>query len=141
MAGSAPLVDYLRNRAATWIYTTGLTPADTGAAIAALDLVEREPQRRQRLWQNVAFLQQAIADLAAQERSPFQLLPSESPILCLQVADPATAIAFSQALRRQGLWVSAVRPPTVPTSRLRLTVMATHEPAHLEKLVSSLAQL
>jgi len=141
VAGSAPLVDYLRNRAATWIYTTGLTPADTGAAIAALDLVEREPQRRQRLWQNVAFLQQAIADLAAQERSPFQLLPSESPILCLQVADPATAIAFSQALRRQGLWVSAVRPPTVPTSRLRLTVMATHEPAHLEKLVFALGHL
>lgn len=141
VAGSAPLIDYLRNRAATWIYTTGLTPADTGAAIAALDLVELEPQRRQRLWQNVAFLQQAIADLAAQGRSPFQPLPSESPILSLQVADPGTAIAFSQELRRQGLWVSAVRPPTVPTSRLRLTVMATHEPAHLEKLVSALEQL
>jgi 8-amino-7-oxononanoate synthase len=53
VAGSAKLIDFLRNRAASWIYTTGLSPADTAAAIKAIEIVNTEPQRRAQLWQNL----------------------------------------------------------------------------------------
>lgn len=136
VAGSASLIDFLRNRAPSWIYTTGLTPADTAAALAAVNIVQTEPERRDRLWQNVRSLKQRltkIVDGAAQEHLK-TVLPSDSPILCVEVTDSATVIQLGQALRAAGCFVSAVRPPTVPTSRLRFTVMATHEPQHIDRL-------
>lgn len=151
VAGSAPLIDFLRNRAPTWIYTTGLAPADTAAALAAIRIIQTEPERRDRLWHNIHTLKQTLArgatsaiagkpatlpPLATTTRSP-----AASPILCLEVASPATVLKLGDRLLHEGLFVSAVRPPTVPTSRLRITVMATHELAHLDHLVASLQQL
>jgi len=66
------------------------------------------------------------------------LLPSDSPIFCLEVDRPATALQMSQALQQQGIFVPAVRPPTVPTSRLRITLMATHQPEQLQQLAAVL---
>ena len=136
VAGSAKLVDFLRNRASSWIYTTGLSPADTAAAREAIAIVCQEPQRRERLWQNVADLQQLL-----KRHLPVAPLPSQSPIVCLPLDDPARVVAAGKQLQASGIFASAVRPPTVPTSRLRLTVMATHEPAHLERLVEVLGEM
>ena len=136
VAGSAKLVDFLRNRASSWIYTTGLSPADTAAAREAIAIVRQEPQRRERLWQNVADLQQLL-----KRHLPVAPLPSQSPIVCLPLDDPARVVAAGKQLQASGIFASAVRPPTVPTSRLRLTVMATHEPAHLERLVEVLGEM
>ncbi|NMG59653.1 8-amino-7-oxononanoate synthase [Geitlerinema sp. P-1104] len=138
VAGDAVLIDYLRNRAPTWIYTTGLSPADTAAALAAIALVEEEPQRRQQLRQHQDYLKQKLNSILSLKS---QLLPTESPILCIQLKDAAQAIHCGQALREAGLFVSAVRPPTVPTSRLRITLMANHEPQHLDRLSESLQTL
>jgi 8-amino-7-oxononanoate synthase len=139
VAGSTALIDFLRNRASSWIYTTGLSPADTAAALAAVQVIQQEPDRRSRLWQNVAHLKQLLQQVATP--SALKLLPSESPIVCLQVESAAIALQISQALRRSGFWIPAIRPPTVPTSRLRLTVMATHDPAHFHKLAATLERL
>ena len=128
VAGSSTLIDFLRNRAATWIYTTGLSPADTAAAICAIDLIRTEPQRREKLWHNVDRLQQELSGL--------NLLPSQSPIMCLKLPSPKTALNKAQQLQTEGIFVPAIRPPTVPTSRLRISVMATHQPEHLQKLVA-----
>ena len=136
VAGSAKLVDFLRNRASSWIYTTGLSPADTAAAGEAIAIVRQEPQRREQLWQNVAYLQQLLDC-----HLPVAPLPSQSPIVCLPLDDPARVVAAGKQLQASGIFASAVRPPTVPTSRLRLTVMATHEPAHLERLVEVLGEM
>ncbi|WP_204138070.1 8-amino-7-oxononanoate synthase [Halomicronema sp. CCY15110] len=143
VTGSATLIDYLRNRAPSWIYTTGLTPADTAAALAAIDIVQTEPQRRDRLWQNVQHLQRSLQSLIAESTTTAltSLLPSDSPILCIEVPDAATVMALGQRLTTAGFLVSAVRPPTVPTSRLRLTVMATHEPSHIQQLVGALSEI
>lgn len=148
VAGAANLIDFLRNRAATWIYTTGLSPADTAAALAAIQIVHSEPDRRQRLQANGEYLRQGLATLDRDiplEAAPGQsgsldlkLLPSASPILCLQVKDAATVLAWGQALRDQGILVSAVRPPTTPTSRLRFTVMASHTPQQIDQLLAAL---
>lgn len=146
VAGSAQLIDFLRNRASSWIYTTGLSPADTAAALEAIAILKREPQRRVRLWNNVTQLQQYFTEKLPifRESSPLlspKLLPSNSPILCLQIDDPATVVAVGDRLKDSGIWVAAVRPPTVPTSRLRMTIMATHEREHLQQLVETLVQI
>ncbi|MDB9528801.1 8-amino-7-oxononanoate synthase [Oscillatoria sp. CS-180] len=142
VAGSASLIDFLRNRAPSWIYTTGLTPAAAAAALAAIRIVQSEPERRDRLWQNVHHLKTALQDLLHHRSQSVlkKLLPSESPILCLEVADAAIVMQLGQHLKQAGCFVSAVRPPTVPVSRLRLTVMATHEQAHIHHLIHTLDQ-
>jgi 8-amino-7-oxononanoate synthase len=135
VAGSATLIDFLRNRAPSWIYTTALSPADTAAALAAIKIVQQEPQRRQQLWQNVEHLQQLISQLPN-----LKLLPSASPIVCLQLPNAKTALTTGKYLAASGIFAPAIRPPTVPTSRIRISVMATHEPKHIEQLVAALHQ-
>lgn len=137
VAGSAALIDFLRNRVATWIYTTALSPADTAAAIASTFIIQQAPERRQQLWRNISYLKQLIN----QELPQLKLLPSESPIVCLQLADAATALKVGLQLKEAGIFAPAIRPPTVPTSRIRLSVMATHELRHIEQLVETLCQI
>ena len=144
VAGSATLIDYLRNRASGFIYTTGLSPADTAAALAAVAIVQQDPARRAQLWQNVTELKQALQplsqQLAATTDTAITLLPSASPILCLQVASPAIVLHLGKLLRQAGIFAPAIRPPTVPTSRLRLTLMATHDSTHLQQFTTALNQ-
>ena len=137
VAGSRVLIDFLRNRAASWIYTTGLSPADTAAALAAIQIVQHEPERRIQLDLNVSTLKQLIE----QKLPQLKLLPSESPILCIQLASAADALNAGQKLKTAGIFAPAIRPPTVPTSRIRLSVMATHELAHLQQLVNALYKM
>jgi 8-amino-7-oxononanoate synthase len=137
VAGSANLIDYLRNRAPSWIYTTALSPADTGAALAAIQIVQQEPQRLVQLWRNVEYLKRLI-----QEQLPhLKLLPTQSSILCLQLPSAAEALRVGQQLISKGIFAPAIRPPTVPTSRIRISMMATHQAAHIEKLVSVLSEI
>jgi 8-amino-7-oxononanoate synthase len=131
IAGSKLLIDFLRNRASTWIYTTGLSPADTGAAIAALRIIKQEPERRMKLWQNVKTIKQKLTKKVT-------LFPSESPILCMSIDNPQTALNVAQQLQEKGIFAPAIRPPTVPSSRIRLSIMATHEPQHINKLLQSI---
>ncbi|MBW4552334.1 MAG: 8-amino-7-oxononanoate synthase [Aphanocapsa sp. GSE-SYN-MK-11-07L] len=138
IAGSAELIDYLRNRATSWIYTTGLSPADTAAALKAIAIVQQDPARRQQLWQNVGQIKQGLGQIFSQIRPDFKLLPSESPIVCIQMPNPASVLQASQSLRQDGIFAPAIRPPTVSTSRLRLTVMATHTPADCQYLLAHL---
>jgi 8-amino-7-oxononanoate synthase len=136
IAGSAPLIDFLRNRAPSWIYTTGLSPADTAAALEAIRVVQQEPQRRQQLWNRVTQLKAALV-----EQLHLKVLPSESPILCVQFPDVHTALEAGQALQNQGIFAPAIRPPTVPTSRIRMTIMATHTQHQIEQLALTLSDL
>lgn len=137
VAGSSTLIDFLRNRAPTWIYTTALSPADTASALEAIEIVQQEPERRAQLWRNIETLKQLIS----QQLPNLKLLPSESAILCLQLKDAATALAAGIKLKEGGIFAPAIRPPTVPTSRIRISVMATHEGEQLEKLVAALKSL
>jgi 8-amino-7-oxononanoate synthase len=137
VAGSAALMDFLRNRAASWIYTTGLSPADTAAALAAIQIVQEEPERRIQLDRNVSSLKQLIT----QKLPQLKQLPSESPILCIQLASAADALDTGHKLKAAGIFAPAIRPPTVPTSRIRISVMATHELAHLQQLVNALYKM
>ena len=135
VAGAASVIDFLRNRAASWVYTTGLSPADTAAALAALEIVRVEPQRRAKLWQNVAYLKQLLWE------SGIIPISQESPIVCLPVPDAGAVLAADKQLKASGIFAAAVRPPTVPVSRIRITVIATHDPAHIQQLVAALSAI
>ena len=132
VAGSAKLIDYLRNRAATWIYTTALSPADTGAAIAAIEIVRTEPQLRDRLWQNVEFFKQGLQNLG------IQAIADDSPILAIEVGDIPQTLQVAANLRKNGIFAPAIRPPTVPTPRIRITLMASHTQAQIQFLLQCL---
>lgn len=137
VAGSATLIDFLRNRASSWIYTTALSPADTAAALAAVKIIQQEPLLRNQLIWNVEFLKKLI-----KEKFPsLKVLPSESPIICFQLASAKDALMVGKQLKAAGIFAPAIRPPTVPTSRIRISLMATHELVHLEKLVEALKEI
>ncbi|MGB3654546.1 MAG: 8-amino-7-oxononanoate synthase [Rivularia sp. (in: cyanobacteria)] len=133
VAGSNNLIDFLRNRAATWIYTTALTPADTAAALSAINIVKEEPTRRSQLWENINYLKDLMSHVPN-----LKILPSESAIICFQVESAAEALKIGNYLKESGIFAPAIRPPTVPTSRIRISLMATHQKSHIEKLVEVL---
>jgi len=129
VAASTTVIDFLRNRAPSWIYTTALSPADTAAALTAIEIIHQEPERRARLWQNVNYLKSRL-----QQLPNIKLLPSESPILCIGLSSAAVALQVGDCLKSKGIFAPAIRPPTVPTSRIRISVMATHGEEEMEGL-------
>jgi 8-amino-7-oxononanoate synthase len=134
VAGTTQTIEFLKNRCASWIYTTGLSPADTGAALKAIEIITTNPQLREQLWQNVRFLKQQLT-----HRLPnLPIIPSESAIICIQLPNAQTAMTMGAKLRQAGIFAPGIRPPTVPTSRIRLSLMATHRQADLETLVDAI---
>jgi len=128
VAGSVPLVDWLTNTARTFIYTTALAPPMVAAALKAVEIVQREPERRQRLWDHATLMRTRLSDLG------FRVASNGSPILPVIVGDDEQALGLSAALLERDVFVPAIRPPTVPpgTARLRVVPMATHSAEDLE---------
>jgi len=123
-AASREIVDYLVNRARSFIFSTALPPAVPAASIAALDLVDSKEGGvlRKRLAENVALFRSALRS------SGFNTMGSESQIIPLFVGEAGPTMEFSRLLLAEGIFVQGIRPPTVPAGscRLRCTVMATH---------------
>ena len=128
-AGSGELRELLINKSRSFIFTTALPPPVLAAAIAAIDLLYQEPQRRLALWHNIRALKEGLGSLG------FSAGKSESQILPLVLGDAEKCMAFSERLLEKGVFVQGIRPPTVPegTSRLRITLMATHTHEHLHR--------
>jgi glycine C-acetyltransferase/8-amino-7-oxononanoate synthase len=128
IAGSAGLRDLLINRCRSFIFTTSLPPAVMAMAIAAIDIVKREPERREALSQNCRNLKKGLRRLG------YRVDASESPILPLIIGDAGECMRFSEKLFEREVFAQGIRPPTVPpgTSRLRITLMATHTRAQIE---------
>jgi len=137
VAGAADLIEWLIQRARTYIYTTALPPALAEATRTALQCVMTEEWRRVVLRERIAQFRVGAEQLGL----PIQ--DSLTPIQILMVGDNQRAVQFSEKLREQGIWVSAIRPPTVPVgqARLRITFSAAHRPEHVERLLAALASL
>jgi 8-amino-7-oxononanoate synthase len=133
VAGSRALRDLLINRCRSFIFTTALPPAVMAMALAAIDVVQREPERRAALWANCRSLKQGLRELG------YALGASESPILPLIIGDADQCMQFSERLLEQGIFAQGIRPPTVPpgTSRLRITLMATHTRTQLDRAIEA----
>jgi len=122
VAGSKALRELLINRCRSFIFTTSLPPAVMAMGMAAIDLVMREPERRQALWNNRERLRSGLKELG------YSLGGSQSQILPLMIGDATQCMKLSEDLLQRGVFAQGIRPPTVPpgTSRLRITLMATH---------------
>lgn len=137
VAGDADLIEYLIQTARSYIYTTALPPAVAVATRRALQLADTESWRRDTLR---ALIRQ-FRDGAAARGIP--LMPSDTPIQGIILGDAEAALRLDAALFAAKLWVSAIRPPTVPqgSARLRITLTAAHTPEQVEYLLDTLAAL
>jgi 8-amino-7-oxononanoate synthase len=131
VAGSPALVDWLWNRARSFVFSTGLSPVLATAALDGIRLSEAEPWRRERVLSAAAMLREGMVSRGL-------AVPGSGPILPWILGDAHTATRFAEALRARGLLVRPIRPPTVPqgTARLRLTVTAAHGPTDIERALT-----
>ena len=141
VAGSKNLIEFLRNRTPSWIYTTGLTPADTAAALTAIKIIKKEPERRLKLWQNLETLLNLLETENQQLGVEKKNLNERSPIICFPLKNAAEALIIGEKLKQAGIFAPAIRPPTVNTSRIRISLMATHQKNHIQQLVATLEEV
>ena len=137
VAGPTALIEGLIQFARPYIYTTAMPPALAAAALEAVQLAQAEEWRRQKLAALIARFRRGASELG------LPLATSTSAIQPLLLGSADAALAAAQALERQGLLVSAIRPPTVPAgqARLRITLSAAHEDAHVDRLLAALETL
>jgi len=137
VAGRKTLVDYLANRARSYVFATSPPAPLAAASLKALALAQQEPWRRERLLTNAAWLRNEL------RKQGWNLGRSESQIVPLLVGAPERALALSAALRTRGFFVPAIRPPSVPPgeSLLRISLSAAHSPALIQELLNALQSL
>lgn len=138
VAAQRNVIEWLIQRARSYIYTTGPSPMIAGALLAAMDRIVLADDLRAQLNRNITQLRHGIAQLAL----PFTLLPSRTGIQALVIGDNAQTLKISAGLMDQGYWVPAIRPPTVAvgSARLRISLSAAHNQAHIDGLLGALAQ-
>lgn len=134
---SPAVIEFLVQRARTFIYDTALPPVCAAAALEALDIIVNDPGVGQRLLNNVALFKRCAA------QAGLGLSPSDTPIQPVPIGDDHRAVNVAAALVDAGFYVRAIRPPTVPrgSARLRITLRADHTAAHIRDLVAACATL
>ena len=134
VCGSKHLIDYIRNRARSFIYTTAIPPAMCAAAMKALEIIDTEPERRDGLWRNVSYFRSNI------DEEKYNLMNSSSQIIPVMLGDVSLTLDKSRRLYKEGFLISAIRPPTVPKgkSRLRISLMSSHTQEDIDALLSAL---
>lgn len=137
VCGSRDLIEYLYHRARPFLFSTSHPPAVTAACMAAFELLEQEPERIERLWDNTRYYKEAL------RAEGFDTGASETPITPILVGEAATAHKFSAALFEEGLWATGIGFPTVPRgkARVRTIVTAAHTREQLDRAVEILARV
>lgn len=137
IAGRSNLKEILINSAKSFIYTTAPVPAASAAALAAIEILEKNPQIRESLWANVKFLREGLRG------EGFGLMDSEGPIIPIQMESLKMLMYFKEGLEEKGFFVPAIRPPTVPegSQRLRISLMSSHKKEELEAFLKTIKEL
>ena len=120
VVGSNRLIEYLKNKSRTFIYTTALSPSSVAVSLEALDIISKQKLERRELLEKTYWFKDVLKNYG------FNISDSSTPIIPIIVEQNTKAIEFSKGLLREGLYVQAIRPPTVKVSRIRVTIMATH---------------
>ncbi len=136
VAGSRELIEYLIQTARTYVYTTAQPPAIAAATLASLQLVQTESWRREHLGSLIKQFREGATQLG------LTLMESQTPIQPVIIGDSGEALAIAEQLEKQGILVTAIRPPTVPanTARLRVTLSAAHTEEDVNKLLEALGK-
>ena len=137
VAAQAPMIETLIQYSRTYGYTTAAAPLLAHTLLTSLQLISQDIWRRKRLVQLIEQLRQKLQSL------PWQLLLSDTPIQPLLVGESREAVRLDQALRERGIWVPAIRPPTVPQgmARLRISLSAAHTGEDVDQLSAVLHDL
>lgn len=137
VAASETVIEYLINRARSFIFTTAQPPALATAALASLRLIAESAERRAHLHDLIRQLRTSLCEL------PWPLLASETPIQSLLTGDNQTTLRLSESLKKRGIWVPAIRPPTVPPgmARLRISLSAAHTEKEVARLIEALQEI
>ncbi len=137
VAAEQAVIDTLVNHARSYVYTTATPPALASTLLESLELIGQGDALREHLRELIAQLRNGLAGL------PWKLMPSETAIQPLLVGGNQAALALSEGLRERGIWVAAIRPPTVPqdTARLRITLSAAHSEGDVAQLIGALHEL
>jgi 8-amino-7-oxononanoate synthase len=141
VAGSEVLVEWLLQKTRSYTFATAAPALLARALQASLQLMEHAPVLRTRLQARIRQLRAGLVPLLT--RTGWSLLPSDTAIQALVVGDNGAALALMEGLRQRGLWVPAIRPPTVPqgTARLRIALSAAHTEADVHRLLAALIEL
>ena len=133
ITGSKHLIDFLKNKARSFIYTTALPPAACAASLAGLTLIQEDTSLIDKLWENVRYLKSQLSEFISN-------ISAESPIIPIIIGSAEDALNLSTRLYENGILIPAIRPPTVPlgTSRLRISLMATHSKEDINRLIDTL---
>jgi 8-amino-7-oxononanoate synthase len=137
IAGDEAVIDYIRHHARSEIFSASPPPASVAAAIQALSIIEREPQRRKQLWENTRYMMRELRALG------FDTGDSESPVIPIVVGDDLTTFIMVKRLEELGIFANPVISPAVPKggALIRTSYMATHERKHLDRALEILAQV
>jgi len=137
IAGSAKIVEYLRQRARPFLFSSAATPPDVAACIAAIGILEASDEPVQKLWDNARAFKSALKGLG------FDIGVSETPITPVMLGEASTAWDFSKALFAEGVFATAIAFPTVPRGKARIRVMlsAAHSPEDLSFAVDRFAKV
>jgi 7-keto-8-aminopelargonate synthetase-like enzyme len=136
-AGSRDLIDLLVNRSRSFLYSTALPPAVCAASMAALDIIEQEPALIQKLQKNRDRFVTGLQSLGISTGD------SETPIVPLIVGDPVKAMKAADRMLETGIYVTAIRPPTVAegSARIRTTVLASHSDDDIDMVLNTIQML
>lgn len=137
IAGEAQVISWIKHHARSLIFSAAPPPASMGAVLAALDILEREPERRERLWQHTRFMLHELQTLG------FDTGASASPVIPMVVGEDLTAFRMTARLLEEGVFVNPVISPAVPPGHamIRTSYMATHERSHLERALEAIAKV
>lgn len=136
VAGAEPVIHYLKHHARSLIYSASMPPASVATVLAALDVIEEEPERREALWRNARRMQDGLKSLG------YDIGESETPVIPVLIGDLAEMIVLWKQMFDSGIFTNPVIPPAVPehSCRLRISMMATHTDEQIDYVLDAFAQ-
>jgi len=130
------IIDYLKNKARSFIFSTALSPAVINGAIASFDILENDNRLVEKLQSNISYLCERLRDIGFD-------INSESPIVPIIIGEEHKAMELSKSLLEEGIYIPAIRYPTVNKgeSRLRMTVMSTHDYNDIDFVIQKISEV
>ncbi len=137
IAGDETVVDYIKHRARTLIFSAAPPPASVAAALATVEIMEREPERRTKLWENARFFSEGLRSMGLDTAG------SQTPVVPVVVGEDDTALAMVQRLHDEGVFVNCVLSPATPPGRalIRTSLMATHTRDQLTRALEAIEKV
>ncbi|MBS1586897.1 MAG: pyridoxal phosphate-dependent aminotransferase family protein [Bacteroidetes bacterium] len=136
IAADAPTIEYLKHHARSLIFSASMTPASTASALAALDIIQKEPEHIERLWANTHHATQLLKEQG------FDVGETETPIIPIYIRNNEKTFLITKRLQENGVFVNPVVSPAVPpdATLIRFSLMATHTFAQIEEAIDKLAE-